>query len=86
MAFEYLDLIRRADFPYEIAHSYGTATHENRLAVFRRPNEVILEVKERMRCFAVELHLYEYILSSRKLLLFLKGSPEGEGFPPKGGH
>jgi hypothetical protein len=46
------------------------------LPVFGDPDQVVLEVKYRMRSCPVMLHL----------LIVLKSSPEGEGFSPRRGH
>ena len=53
--------------------------HENRLAIFRDPYQMVLDVVDRVRRLAIILH---------NIASLLKFSPKGEGFSPipQGGH
>ena len=51
----------------------GNYTGEHRLAIFRNPYQMILDVIDRMGGFAIILH---------NIASLLKSSPKGEGFSP----
>jgi len=73
VAFYNLDVHALADLPDQFPNPYRHVSKENRLAVFRDPNKMILGVIYRMRGFAIFLH---------NTASLLKSSPEGEGFSP----
>ena len=70
--------VRGTDLSDEVPHTGANPSGEYRFLVFRRPYEMIFEVKDRVRALTVQLHV--------PILAFLKGSPEGEGFAPKDGY
>lgn len=51
-----LSLIFLTDLPYEIPNPDGDASREDRIAVFRDPDDMIRAVKGRMARFPIVLH------------------------------
>ena len=51
-----LYIVGSAYFAYEVADAVGYFADEHRLAVLRRPYEVVFEVEYRMGGFAIEFH------------------------------
>ena len=75
-AFDYVDVVPLAYLPYKLPEPFCHLSIEYLLSVFRTPHHVVPDVIDRMRSFPVVLHL----------LMLLKSSPKGEGFPPRRGH
>jgi len=72
MTFDDFRIVRSAYLSDHIPNPLGNITAQNRLAVFRDPNYVILDVVYGMARFTVVL----------RTASILKSSPEGEGFSP----
>jgi hypothetical protein len=67
-----LNIFRFADFPYQFTNPLANFTTQDRLAVFRYPNNVKFQIINGMAGFTIMLHTAS----------ILKSSPEGEGFSP----
>jgi hypothetical protein len=72
MSLENLHVVRLTYLPDQLSNSLGNLPPQNRLAVFRDPYKVILQIINGMARFTVVLHTAS----------ILKSSPKGEGFSP----
>ena len=79
MPLDDLNIHRLADLTNQLPQPRPHSFTEHRLAIFRDPYQMILDVIDRMRGLAVILH---------NIASLLKSSPKGEGFSPipRGGH
>lgn len=68
-----LDIHRLADLTDQLPQPLRNSSAEHRLAIFRDPYQMILNVIDRMRGLAITLHKIESLL---------KSSPKGGGFSP----
>ena len=76
---ENLDIHTFADLSDQIPQPLRCIANQNRLAIFRDPYQMVLDVIDRVGGLAIILH---------NIASLLKFSPEGEGFSPipQGGH
>ncbi len=73
MTLDDVDIHGLGDLPDQIPNTDCHLSMKDRLAVFRDPHDVELDVVDGVRCFAVMLH---------DTASLLKSSPKGEGFSP----
>ena len=72
-----LDVVLRTDLSNQIPHPVAKTSFQHRLAVFRRPHQMVFQIKGGVGTGTVEFH--------PNTISYLKGPPEGGGFAPKDG-
>jgi len=73
MPLDDLNIHRFADLSDQFPQPSSHSSDEHRLAIFRDPYQMVLDVINRMRGLAIILHNFASLL---------KSSPKGEGFSP----